>query len=712
MRLSSLGWYARRLRSMDTPELLWRGGQATVGFLPTGLRYGRSAESLAVSDEPRDWARSLNRFRAATGRPLLLDRLRAAEIAIRTPHHVAELIAAAEAAVAGSFGFLGYPVVELAQPIDWNYDPVAAIRWPDIHSNRIDYRSGSGDPKWIWELQRLQHLPWLAQAWLYTGDDRYSTAAFEHLDSWIIQNPPSRGMAWRVAYECGIRSISVAIALQGLRDAPQLTVERYRGIVKMLAQSASRCWRDRSRYSSANNHLIGEMAGLAVVSMMIPELRQSRKWERRAIRILTREADKQILADGVGAEQSIGYQMQTAELLNLVAALLIQRDGCAPEAITGAVNRSEAYLAATIAAEDPALRYGDDDSGFVLRLGPQPVRTVREHLGIVAGTTGRMCTSANVSPDSLDAQWLSVLALGSSRKPPSGSTDEGGSFLARQGGLVILRSGRRRMTMDVGPLGYLSIAAHGHADALSITLSESGRDLIGDPGTGSYYGHPGWRAAMRGTRAHATVCVDNQDQSIPGGAFLWSSRANARVLGADMTAGVIDAVHDGYNRLPGRVIHRRWLIAPPFADTALVVDLLTGRGTHRIQTNWPLHPSLDIEPVPGGYDIVRGTSAVLRVLHCATVPLTGTEVKGDLQNDLGWWSERLETRVPAWWIGAVCNAELPLVVATLLARPDDADPKDLAVIYRDGDITVTWGERAGVRRTGIRTDMPARVSQR
>ena len=64
--------------------------------------------------------------------------------------------------------------------------------------------------------------------------------------------------------------------------------------------------------------------------------------------------------------------------------------------------------------------------------------------------------------------------------------------------------------MDVGPLGYLSIAAHGHADALAVTLSAEGRELIVDPGTASYYGNPAWRTVHRGTRVHPTVCVDGR----------------------------------------------------------------------------------------------------------------------------------------------------------------------------------------------------------
>ena len=38
----------------------------------------------------------------------------------------------------------------------------------------------------------------------------------------------------------------------------------------------------------------------------------------------------QILSDGAGAEQAVGYQVFTAELLMVVAALLVERDGQAP----------------------------------------------------------------------------------------------------------------------------------------------------------------------------------------------------------------------------------------------------------------------------------------------------------------------------------------------------------------------------------------------
>ena len=197
-----------------------------------------------------------------------------------------------------------------------------------------------------------------------------------------------------------------------------------------------------------------------------------------------------------------------------------------PPQLVAALDRSAQYLVSVVGSDDPDPRYGDDDDSFALRLGAEPKRTVRQHLGIVAAITGNV-TAARYGDPTLTAAWIAA-ALGTRVGEIGAGVGRGetsASVYAPNGGLVVLRTGRRRLTMDVGPLGYLSIAAHGHADALAVTLSVDGRELIVDPGTASYYGNPAWRTVHRGTRAHPTVCVDGVDQSVMGGPFYWSRHA-------------------------------------------------------------------------------------------------------------------------------------------------------------------------------------------
>jgi hypothetical protein len=699
-----LAWYGRRLRSMGPKEFVWRVGQA----IPTGLHSEPDHESGV------DWVCALEAFRTGADRPILLNRANAHLIAEREPEMVAALVDSASLAAELSFTFFGYPTVLLEKPIDWHYDPIGKFRWPDISSRRLDHRIAHGDVKWIWELNRLQHLPWLAQAWLFTGDRRFSRAAFEQLDTWIEQNPRGRGIAWRGALEAGIRAVSVAVAIQGLRDSPDLTVERYRRIVAMLGHSAFRCWRERSRFSSANAHLMGEMAGLAVVALLFPDLRLAREWERRAVDVLSAEAANQILPDGCGAEQSVGYQMGTVELLQLVAVMLAKRDRQAPAAITDAIARSTEFLTAVVGAHDPDPRWGDSDQEFAIRLGPEQARTVREHLGIVA-TSEWGAAGAQAGTNTLTAEWYrsptqSSFSSASSRELRPAFKPR--SMYAPDGGVVILRGQGRRLIMDVGALGYLSIAAHGHADALAVTVSQDNEYVIGDPGTGSYYRQPEFRALMRGTRAHATVCIDGQDQSVIGGPFLWSRHARTTVRRVDLLAGVVDAEHDGYLRLPGRPIHRRWLIAPADDRAHLVVDQVNGSGHHRVRTTWPLHPSVEPTHIPGGYLLTRQGKATMQLLQCATSTFKHEDMYGDEDGNVGWWSDRLEQRVPTWWLSGVCDGALPVVVATLMTPIDGVVTSELKIGFRDCSIDVTWRENDAVRALKIDTTGSGAVSHR
>ena len=695
--MSTLGWYLGRAGAMSPSEAAWRVRRLGADLFGAGEPRER-ADVTVLTDASRDWDALAQAFRDGVDRPVLLDESRAQHIANTQQVDVAALLGEAEKLLRGERTYFGYRTVTLGAPRDWNFDPISGHHWPTIAAKRINHRAAQSDPKWIWELNRLQHLPVLAQAWLFTGDTRFADTAFDELDTWLDQNPVGIGVAWRGAFEAGIRAMSVAVAMQGLRHAPSFTTARYRRVVRMLDASARYCWSARSLYSSANNHLVGEITGLLVVHLLFPELAAPNRVAPRAFGLLSQEADRQILSDGVGAEQSVAYQMFTAELFATVVALLRLRGDRVPSPLTDALERNSGYLANLLGADESVPAYGDDDDGFALRLGVESKRTVRHHLAIVAASTG----SKAAGVQTLTSAWLAT-----SSEPPARDTGRGtdtsaavDGFYAADGGLAVLRSGRRRLTMDVGPLGYLSIAAHGHADALAITLSEDGRDLIVDPGTSSYYGKPAWRNVDRGTHAHATVCVDDVDQSVIGGPFYWRTHAKTTVHAVDVGRGIVDAEHDGYRRLDDAVVHRRWVIAPPDQDTVAVVDLLDGCSAHDVAVSWPLHPALDMEPTEHGHLAKSGGTPVLRLSYAATTPLPWQEIRGNAETNLGWHSERLESRQPAWLVGLQGRATLPLAVLTLLQTSNTNTITEPRIALDGQFLFVSWLEER-VRREWV-----------
>ena len=157
---------------------------------------------------------------------------------------------------------------------------------------------------------------------------------------------------------------------------------------------------------------------------------------------------------------------------------------------------------------------------------------------------------------------------------------------------------------------------HGHADALSLTLTSEGRELLLDPGTCSYAAEGGERDLFRGTAMHNTVRVDGVDQAEPGTAFSWrqltQSKTERWIQGKHFD--LVEATHDGYLRLPQPVVHRR-LVLSLRNGMYLVRDRAEGSGHHKLEVSWHLGHELHL--VEEGLFRVRGASQGLALLPSA-----------------------------------------------------------------------------------------------
>ncbi|MGY1685902.1 heparinase II/III family protein [Geodermatophilus sp. SYSU D00867] len=677
MAQGTLTWYAHRLRAMEPAEVLWRAGRLAQGLGPAPRR-----------SRSRPPARG-----AGARRSGLLDPVAVRAAAGSRPNAAAQLVAAAREALGHSFRFFGNPTTVLGPEVDWHLDPITGHRWPTGPSRRIDYRFAGQDPKWIWELNRLQHLPLLVEAWMVTGETGFAEGARRDLRSWIRHNPPGHGIAWLGGFEAGVRAISLAFTLQGLRNWEGLDADTESAVLDVLDRSVRKSWTERSLFSSANNHLIGEMGGVAIASVLFPELPRSRRNERRALEVLVREADRQVLPDGSGVEQSLRYHVFTADVLLLVVAALADRGDTPPRALVDALRRSGAYLGSLVHPGEPTSWYGDDDECFALRLQPERTRSVQAHLAGLAAVMGWP------APPGGDDFAAAVLRNGLGGRPPV-STDPppavAEDLVALDSGVVVLRGrSRRRVVLDAGPLGQAPLAAHGHADALSVTVDVHGTPVVVDPGTGSYYRHRPWREAHRATRAHATVEVDDVSQSVPGGLFLWRRHARASLLHVDADRGIVAAEHDGYTRLPDRVLHRRWLVAPPDEDCCLVVDFCDARRRHGYRVSWPLSSGAAVESLPGAHLVTVEGGTRVQFSYGASVPLEPFRARGDDVAQLGWTAPHLEQRVPAWHVGTVSTAGGPWAHVTSIrhvAGPEP-HPETLGVTAAEDHLTVRqeWG---------------------
>ena len=485
---------------------------------------------------------------------------------LATQTDIAWLAYETEHLLAGQFAALGvtWPPRSpktLFPPDLWRLDPVNVDLWPgaDVYCFDIPYRHERrlGDIKYVWEINRLQFLQPLALQVRTSGDPTALAAIESAIQSWTTSNPPFRGLAWNSGIELSLRAISLLIvtALCGQQLSPT-TIARIRATLHAHA-----FWLNRypSRYSSANNHRIAEAAGEFLIALAMPDQPFAARLEAKSRRILTEEAQNQFHTDGVPAEQSPTYGAFSAEFLWLCVLAAEAAERPLPDSIRQRLLAFADFIGWLTDTQGQVPAIGDDDEGRVLYLTPAtPSYPV---------SIGRRLTQ-------ITGPRLGLKTF-------------------RDGGYTVIREQRGgrwlELVFDHGPLGYLSIAAHGHADALSLVATVDGQPLFVDPGTYLYHSGGAWRDWFRGTRAHNTLNIAGVDQSRITGPFNWSHKARATL--AEVQDGVnwsVSATHDGYLKAFG-VIHRRHLFAT--VDGFAVRDHLDGGTQLQAEVVFQLAPA-------------------------------------------------------------------------------------------------------------------------
>ena len=543
----------------------------------------------------------------------------------------------------------------------WNQDPKTGTVAPLAFATTLDYRNEAlvGDIKYLWEPNRHLHLVTLAQAYRLTGERRYVDGLRFQLESWFDQCPYLKGPNWTSSLELAIRLINWSIAWQLIGGIDSL----------MFSGVAGKKFRERwlatiyqhmhfirgyySRFSSANNHLIGELAGIFVGSVTWPFWPETAGWQREAQDELTREALLQNTPDGVNREQAISYQQFVVDFL-LIAGL----SGRASEAEFSPEywKRIEAmleFVASVMDVRGNIPMIGDADDGYVVRLSQDPdFCPYRSLLATGAVLFAREDFKRKAGRFDDKSRWLlgregEEMFRRLANTAPTGvrqSFPEGGYYIM---GCDFDTDEEIRIVIDAGPLGYLSIAAHGHADALAFTLSLAGSEILIDPGTYAYHAERVWRDYFRGTAAHNTVRVDGQDQSVKGGNFMWLRHAHSacRVWESHDGSDRFVGVHDGYQRLPDPVVHEREMVFDKRTKRLEIIDTLRCAADHMAERCWHFAETVDVTVAPDG--TVDAQVGVHRLrLQPEESSVQSKVYRGESTPPWGWVSRHLGIKVP------------------------------------------------------------------
>lgn len=655
-------WYSRRLRQMTPSEVAWRGRNAVrdtrdrirfaLGRLPS-LSSPPPTTPAFPGDLPPLCAIPVGAYATAPGD------------ATSVPGWVAAAVRQADDILSHRFTFLNLRGVFVGHPIDWNRDHEVGMATPRGYAGSIDYRDAAlaGDAKVVWELNRHLHLPVLGRAYRATGNVAYAHAALEQMDSWIAQCPFSTGMNWRSPLELAIRLINWTWLLALIEPAGLVRGEQGRRLVYALDCQVQEIAGKYSRGSSANNHRIGEAAGVFVATSCCAALTDSARLRHQSLVMLCEEILAQNHPDGGNREQAFGYHLFVLHFLLIAAHVAKQtRQALPPEFVSRLGTMID--FAAAVSAAGPAPMYGDADEGYVLDLGG------RDPDGRELVSIGDVLLTGAAREWSEPVAWMFGAI-----EAADGPRRRQGTLAPRafpDTGLYLLQWGGREepdsasATIDCGELGFGALAAHGHADALAMTLRAFGEDILVDPGTFDYFRYPEWREYFRSTRAHNTVTVDGLDQSVMLGPFMWGSRARTRCLewSPEVSRARIAAEHDGYLRLADPVLHRRELTMDAGERTFVVIDRLDMAAAHQLELRFHLSERVALtRRDPHTFDITAGRGRVRLVLdsQLSVQTLSATD-----QPAAGWISRGYHSKEQSQALVGILAARTAVILRTVI----------------------------------------------
>ncbi|MEU0673814.1 alginate lyase family protein [Streptomyces sp. NPDC006172] len=628
----SPGWYLRRLSRMGPAEVAGRAGDTVR------RRRWRSA--------PPDCPRVTGaRFTAV---------LPAGTVAEVPPEAVKRLVAEADRLMGGHAEYFGVVRDDMTDP-DWSYDPKTGRRAPRGHAFDVPYRDEDtvGDIKQIWEPSRHQYLTVLAAAYAVTGDERYAERVDAHLRSWWAANAPLRSVHWTSGIELGIRLLSwvwIRRLLDGWPGAAALFEDN--------PVAVNQIWHHQrwlaafpSRGSSANNHVIAEAAGQFAAACAFGWFPASARWRADALRSLERQLRGNTFPSGLNRELASEYH---GLVLELGLAALAEADAAGvpvPATVRLVLLRMTDTLAAVVDSRLRPPRQGDADDGHGLVVDGAGTDRWASLLATGDAVFGRLPWWPAVTCADARTPLLAALIRPYATKGTARPASRPGHFA--DAGLTVLRGpGEIWCRCDGGPHGFLSIAAHAHADALSVEVRHDGVDVLADPGTYCYHGQAQWRRYFRSTLGHNTLQLDGEDQSVSGGPFLWTRHARSRVLVADTPdasgGGTARwcAEHDGYR--PST--HRRRVELAAASRELRVVDEIRGRhsGRRTVRLAFHLGPAIAADLVDGRAELTWTRDGEDR---SATLDLPGRlkwrAHRGESDPPLGWYSPGFGRKEPA-----------------------------------------------------------------
>ena len=512
----------------------------------------------------------------------------------------------------------------------------------------------NGGTEWVYGINRHDYMTDLLAAFYATGNRTYARCLDEHLRDWclLVEPPekPGNDCPWGTILEVGHRAKVWPSVFYGLQQEADFAPATR---ILLLSQALDHATFLRQFSSGGSNWVITEMAGLFSIACAWPEFRQATEWRELALRLMQTELREQVYPDGVQKELTSNYQAAVLWHMGHFVATARGAGLALEPAFMQLLESMWNYLAYSLGPNGFSPQNSDSD-----RCRPKADSQVIKPLDV----TQPLLDAAEVyrRPD-----WTYIATNGARGVRPQGLP----TILFPWAGQVIMRSGwdadAHWAFFDIGPWGIL----HQHNDALHLSVTAFGRDLLVDSGRYTYQNYLAeagtWRSYFVNSAAHNVILIDGlvqadglrladqplgEDRALVtpeydfalgtfAGGFADVATTSARLKAILWRQATLPDVDRG-------VTHTRAVLY--LRGTGwVVVDRIQTNRPRRITPLWHFHP--DCTVVREGQSVVTVDDDVgnLRIQPLGPLAWDIEFVRGREGPDFqGWYSTEMDVKVP------------------------------------------------------------------
>ncbi len=602
---SKKNWFFNRLAAMSCAEILYR---LKLKVFAKYIHKAILKESLPNSVEKIVCSANFSRENLLTD----LDSLNIYNNVSDDNFTEADEVLAHNISLFGNTYYLG-------KKINWYYDSFTGFECPRLEYFKLNYRNikQTGDIMHIWWLNRQQHLIPAAIAYFLSKDEKYADEIISQIQKWLDDCPYPKGPAWLTGIEVGIRLITWSWIYKLLfangtpKNCSEVFLKSWFISIRQHVRFINSHW---AKFSSANNHTIAEAVGIIAATTTWPNLFQSKKLLRKSAEILINETFLQNSPDGVNKESATSYHAFVLELLTN-ACILHQP---VKFAISDHLSKMADFLHILTCDCDCPPDIGDSDNAVATGFFK---RDSNYYKNVITAAKQISNFKFQISNNFSSENFIIY-------NSPANSYP------------------KLKLCMNVGKLGYGSLAAHGHADALAFTLHVNGEPVFIDPGTYAYHADENWRNYFRGTHAHNTLAINKSNQGEILGPFLWGEKYFTKILrlNIDDNNFNVEAEHTGYIESFGAK-HRRQITKNKSNGKWIIRDEILANGDFFVQLMFHIHPDRKIEQISKNVFKISGTGYSINLT--LSNHLKYRIACGETSPPLGWFSPVLYKKIPS-----------------------------------------------------------------